>query len=325
MSTKAEGLASKFGANLSGIINLKPGAEGQGQGRPPVSPPPVDPYGGAIKSKKYGELPIDQIDRDPEQPREEFDEADLQTLAQSIRRKGQLQPIRVTPGAEAGRWVVLVGERRWRACKLAGLASIEVKFVEGPITEADRAEEQLMENIARCDLKPAEQGKGYRRLMSLRSWTVKDLIAELEVEPTSVHRALGLARLPDDVAALVDAGKIKPTAGYEISKLEDPDDVRELARAAAENRLDHKGVVEAVARRKKPAAEPKAKAEGRGAKSPAKPQRPTFEVFRAGAAKVTVEFRKAVDPRAVLVALEEAANRQRERVGAIEGDDRDAA
>ena len=335
MSTKADHLAAKFGANLSGIVGLRP--------TPPTSQPPTpaDPssagkHDRATRLKSFGEFPIDQVDRDPTQPREDFDEGDLQRLADSIRRKGQLTPIRVRWNHETNRWVVLVGERRWRACKLAGLATIKVDFVEGPTTEADRLEEQIYENVARAAFKPAEEGKAYQRLMTLKGWTIAELIAELKVEPTSVHRALGLARLPDDVAALVDQGAIRPTAAYELSKLPDPDEVRTLAQAVIENHLGHKAVVEAVTRRKEAAVEAqtqtqtptetparaKSSGQGRGA---SKPQRPTFEVFRAGGGKVTVAFKKAVDARAILAALEEATARQREKVEAIEGPTRDVA
>ncbi len=313
MSTKADQLAAKFGTSLSQIVGMKPG---EAAFRPAPEPARADRYGGAVKSKMFAELPIGQVDRDPSQPREEFDDVKLQSLADSIRRKGQLQPIRVTPGGEVGRWMVLVGERRFRACKLAGLATIEVRFVEGPITDADRLEEQIFENVARDDFKPAEEGKAYRRLMELNGWSVKELIGELKIEPTSVHRALGLARLPDDVAAMVDRGEIKPTAAYELSKIADADEVRDLAHAVVGSGLGHKEVVEAVAKRK---------AASKGGKSPAKPTRPTFEVIRAGGATVTVEFRKAVDARSVLAALEEATSRQRAKVEAIEGSGRDVA
>ena len=333
MSTKADHLAAKFGANLSGIVGLRP--------TPPTDQPPTptDPassgkHDRATRLKSFGDFPIDQVDRDPTQPREDFDEADLQRLADSIRRKGQLTPIRVRWSHETNRWVVLVGERRWRACKLAGLTTIKVDFVEGPTTEADRLEEQIYENVARAAFRPAEEGKAYQRLMTLKGWTIAELIGELKVEPTSVHRALGLARLPDDIAALVDQGAIRPTAAYELSKLPDADEVRGLARAVVENNLGHKAVVEAVAKRKEAAAQTqtrgngevktKAKSSGRG-RGATKPQRPTFEVFRAGAGKVTVEFKKAVDARVILAALEAATTRQREKVEAIEGHSRDVA
>ena len=330
MSTKADQLATKFGANLSGIVGLRPTPPTD----QPTSPISAGKHDRATRLKSFGDFPIDQVDRDPTQPREDFDEADLQRLADSIRRKGQLTPIRVRWSHETNRWVVLVGERRWRACKLAGLTTIKVDFVEGPTTEADRLEEQIYENVARAAFKPAEEGKAYQRLMTLKGWTVAELIGELKVEPTSVHRALGLARLPDDVAALVDQGVIRPTAAYELSKLPDADEVRTLAQAVVANNLGHKAVVEAVTKRKEAAAQTqsetetaspaKAKSSGQG-RGAGKPQRPTFEVFRSGGGKVTVEFKKSVDARAILAALEEATTRQREKVEAIEGHSRDVA
>ena len=134
----------------------------------------------------------------------------------SIKRFGQLAPIRVRHDPARDTWVVLVGERRLRACKLAGLERVRVEFVEREMTEADVLAEQVVENAVRADLQPVEAGRAYKRLMDLNGWTAQQVAETLGIEPTAVYRALSLLELPEDVAAQVDAGEIKATAAYEI-------------------------------------------------------------------------------------------------------------
>src|SRR4051794_21833237 len=87
----------------------------------PLSPARMD---GVARSKAALEIPVDKIDRDPGQPREEFDEEALSRLAESIRARGLLQPVRVRWSEERGRYVLIAGERRWRAAGMAGLPTI---------------------------------------------------------------------------------------------------------------------------------------------------------------------------------------------------------
>ena len=141
-----------------------------------------------------------------DQPRTEFDDDELQRLAESIQRFGQLAPIRVRYDEPTDRWIVLVGERRLRACRLAGLETIRVELVERAMTDADILAEQIVENAVRADLQPVEQAHAYRRLMDLNGWNAQELAATLGIEPTKVYRALALLKLPEEVAEQVDAG-----------------------------------------------------------------------------------------------------------------------
>jgi ParB family transcriptional regulator, chromosome partitioning protein len=297
--SKAEDMAQRYGATIAGVVGRRPGPEAL-----PAAPPPPDPYAGAVKIQKFAELPIEAIDRDESQPREEFDEPDLLRLADSIRRFGQLAPIRVRPGASPGRWIVLVGERRLRACRLAGKDRVRVEFVERPMTEADVLAEQLVENVARADLKPVEEGRAYRRLMDKNGWTVEQVAETFGVEPTKIHRRLGLLDLPGDIAARVDAGEIRPTAAYEISKLQIADDQRAVAEKVLAEGLDHAGTVAEVKRVRAA----RSRSKGRGAK--AKPRKVTSEVIRTTAGpRVTVEHKKGLTPELTAAALREAAER----------------
>lgn len=259
-----------------------------------------------MRTRSFAELPVDAVVGDEAQPREEFDPEDLRWLAESITRFGQLAPIRVRHDAPNNRWVVLVGERRLRACKLAGLERVRVEFVERAMTEAEILAEQIVENAVRADLQPVEEGRAYRRLMDHNGWTARQLADSIGVEATAVYRALALLRLPEDVAERVDSGEIKATAAYEIAKLQIADDQRAVAEAVVAGHLDHKATVEEVARRRAPTA-PAGGSKGRGA-ARGRPKLPTTRTIKTGSGlKVTIEGRKGFDPEALLAALREAA------------------
>jgi ParB family chromosome partitioning protein len=95
-------------------------------------------------------------------------------LAQSIRDKGQLSPIRVRWSAEADKWIIVVGQRRWRATQRAGLTTIDCYFHEQDLSESQILEEQLIENCLREDLQPLEEAKACEKLMELNGWNAKE-------------------------------------------------------------------------------------------------------------------------------------------------------
>jgi ParB family chromosome partitioning protein len=242
MSAKAEDMLQRYGPTIARTVTPRPADT------PAPRAVPADRFAGAVKSRTFGEMPVDAIACAP-QPRTEFDEEDLARLAESIKRFGQLAPIRVRHDAPRNEWVVLVGERRLRACRLAGLERVRVEFVERGMAESDVLAEQVVENAVRADLQPVEAGRAYKRLMELNDWTAQQLAETLGIEPTAVYRALAMLKLPDDVAAQVDAGVIKATAAYELSKLQDADDRRAVAQKVMAEGLDHKATVAEVRRR----------------------------------------------------------------------------
>ncbi len=160
-------------------------------------------------------------------------------MADSLREHGQLAPIRVRWSDELGKWVIIAGERRWRAAKLAGLPAIECYFHADEMSPSEVLEQQLIENLLREDLKPVEEARAYAALMELNGWTGKQVAERLRVPAPQVSRALALLRLPDDIRQRVDAGEIAARAGYEQSKLENADHQRQLADRAAADNLTH--------------------------------------------------------------------------------------
>jgi len=302
--SKANDLMAKYGGNIAQTVGIRPGLAPQGV--TPEAPP--DKYAGAVKSRTFGEMPVESIEAGP-QPRTEFDDQELARLAESIKRYGQLAPIRIRHDEARGRWVVLVGERRLRACRLAGLPRVRVEFVERAMTEADILAEQVVENAVRADLKPVEQTRAYRRLMEMNGWTAQQLAETLDVEPTLVYRSLGLERLAGDVAERVDEGAIRATAAYEISKLQFADDQRAVAEKVVAEGLDHAGTVAEV-KRIKAEREGKSRAGLKGrAAIRARPR--TSRTLKAAGCRITVENRRGVDDALLLAALEEAAGQLR--------------
>lgn len=167
----------------------------------------------------FGTISIDQIQPDPKQPRTEFDDAGIQELAASIKRKGQLQPIRVRWSEDLESWIIIAGERRWRATGVAGLETIACHFHDGDLSESEILEEQIIENIQRQSLQPLEEAKAFASLIAMNQWKGKDVAKALGIHPAKVSRSLALLKLPIDVQAQVASGELPARTAYEISKL----------------------------------------------------------------------------------------------------------
>src|SRR5690606_17908605 len=142
------------------------------------------------------------------QPRLEFADEAIERLAASIRDKGQLSAIRVRWSDDHQKWIIIAGERRWRATQRAGLPTIDCYFHEEEISRSEVLEQQLIENLLREDLKPVEQAKAFAGLMDLNEWAAKRVAEALRVQPSTVSRALALLKLPEEIQQRVDAGDL---------------------------------------------------------------------------------------------------------------------
>jgi ParB family transcriptional regulator, chromosome partitioning protein len=161
------------------------------------------------------ELPLGKIFPNPDQPRKDFDQEKLEELAMSIKEYGVLEPIVVTPRAD--RFMIIAGERRYRASLLAGLDAIPARVIEAD--DALVEELALLENIQRQDLNIIEEGKAYRRLLD-RGWTVEELAKKLGYKKTGpIYDRLSLLNLKPEYQELVIKGALAPLQAYEISRL----------------------------------------------------------------------------------------------------------
>ena len=131
------------------------------------------------KKNNLVELPLESVIPDPTQPRKKFDEEKLKELAESIKQHGLLEPILVKP-IEDGKYQIIAGERRWRACKIAGLPTIKAIVWEGEISEDKKHLLQIIENLQRDDLNPIEEAESYKKLIDGFGYTHQELAKKLE-------------------------------------------------------------------------------------------------------------------------------------------------
>ena len=159
--------------------------------------------------KVSNEVPIDSVHPNPDQPRTQFKKEELQELSSSIEAHGLLQPILVRKtGADT--YEIIAGERRWQACKMAGLEKIPICIKEAD--DDNSLELALIENIQRSNLNPIEEAYGYRRLMERRNMTQSEVAQVMSKGRSTVANALRLLDLPERAQQLLFEEKI--TAGH---------------------------------------------------------------------------------------------------------------
>ena len=207
---------------MTANVNESIGIRNSDSLRPALSPVASAKDVGRRANRSFGQIEIDRIQPDPDQPRVEFDEEALSQLAASIRDRGQLAPIRVRWSDSHGKWLIISGERRWRAANRAGLKTIDCYFQEQALSPTQILEEQLIENLLRQDLRPIEEAESFQRLMQVNAWNGKQLASALNISPTRVSRALALLKLPHEMRVRIDTGDLSARAGYELSKLPEP-------------------------------------------------------------------------------------------------------
>lgn len=155
-------------------------------------------------------VPVEKLEPNPQQPRLDFRQDELESLADSIRQKGVIQPliVRRKPGRDA--YEIVAGERRWRAAQLAQLH--EVPVVVRELSDTEVLEVAIIENIQRADLNSIEEALGFRQLMTRFGHTQEKLAEALSKSRSHVANLLRLLTLPDDVQELVRDGKL--SAGH---------------------------------------------------------------------------------------------------------------
>jgi ParB family chromosome partitioning protein len=177
------------------------------------------------------ELPLHSILPNPAQPRRRFDEVELRELADSLSECGVLAPVLVRPLAD-GSYQLVAGERRWRAARLAGLASIPALVSRYD----DRAalEVGLIENMARKDLNPVEQARVCATLANELGLSLRQIGRRVGCQRSLVWHLIGLLELPGEVLELLERGELSRSHGMALRKVKDLDARLALARAAVE-------------------------------------------------------------------------------------------
>ena len=155
-------------------------------------------------------IPVAHLVPHPHQPRQRFDEAEIESLAASIREKGIVQPLVVRPAGDGERYQIVAGERRWRAAQRVGLH--ELPAVVRHLSDAESLEIALVENLQRRDLDPLEEAEAYHRLVREFNHRQEDVALALGKSRSHVANTIRLLELPERVKALLADGAI--SAGH---------------------------------------------------------------------------------------------------------------
>jgi ParB family transcriptional regulator, chromosome partitioning protein len=183
--------------------------------------------GGAASSPELVQLPLGSIKPNSRQPRRRFDAEGISELADSVRAQGLVQPIVVRPLAD-GRWELIAGERRLRAARAAGLATIPALVRESD--DRDSLLLALVENVAREDLSPIEEARAYSVLMDEFSLSLGEVAERVGRSKPTVSNRIRLLELPEDVIGLLERGLISEGHARAILAVPGHDERRALAR-----------------------------------------------------------------------------------------------
>ena len=161
------------------------------------------------ENSPYQLLPIYKVEPNADQPRQDFDEEELQALSDSIATHGVIQPLTVRE-LPSGYYQIIAGERRWRAARMANLREIPAVIVEADDKKA--MELALIENLQRQDLNPVEEALGYQSLMGDYGLTQEETASRVGKSRPAVANALRLLQLPEEVLEMLRSGKL--SAGH---------------------------------------------------------------------------------------------------------------
>lgn len=200
-------------------------------------------------------LPLREIEPDPDQPRKNFDEEALAALAQSITENGLLQPVAVRPKKAGPGYIIIAGERRWRAARMAGLD--EVPVIVKDVTDEQAAALALIENLQREDLDPIEVAEGCRRLIDQYGLTQEQAAQRLGKSRSALTNTLRLLGLPDDVREAVRTGGISTGHAKAILGLPSAEIMSAAARQVMEKSLNVRQTEALCRKLSKPPKEPK--------------------------------------------------------------------
>ena len=200
-------------------------------------------------TEELRELPVNLIRTNPKQPRRSFDEEALVALAESIRRRGLLQPVLVRPVA-GGTYELIAGERRWRAARLAERETLPALVRHGQ--DATSLELALIENMAREDLNPVEQARGCAALVEELGLTREEVGLRVGKSRVSVSNLIRLLELPDEALELIERGDLSEGHGRALLITGDHDARRRLAREAARGRWSVRELEQRVRRSARP-------------------------------------------------------------------------
>ena len=201
---------------------------GIGRGLAAILPPTRE------QGESLQQIPVALIEPNPRQPRTNFDDQDLEELAESVRARGVLQPVLIRP-LPGGRYELVAGERRLRAARLAGLDRVPalVRSTE----DDERLELALIENMARQDLNPVDAARACAALVDELGLSKEEIGRRVGRSRAAISNMVRLLELPDDVLRMLESGELSEGHGRAILQLRDRNAQRALARRACDEGL----------------------------------------------------------------------------------------
>ena len=198
------GLGKGLDALLNNIDDDEPKNASE---EPQASAPPPASAAASSKNKtqEIVQLPVEKLVPNPGQPRKNFDETELNELSESIKTYGIIQPV-IAADAGDGTYIIIAGERRTRAARLAGLETVPAIIRD--YTDQKRLEISLIENIQRTDLNPIEEAAAYKNLMDFSKLSQDELAARVGKNRSTVANALRLLKLPVEIQKSIEEGKV---------------------------------------------------------------------------------------------------------------------
>jgi ParB family chromosome partitioning protein len=215
------------------------------------------PGGETPSSAGISQIPVDQIDPNPRQPRSHFDADEIEELAASVRQYGVIQPLILAHSPQVGRYLLIAGERRLLAARLAGLPNVPAILREA--SEQEHLELALIENIQRADLSPLEQAEAYRQLAEEFVLSHEEISARVGKSRSAVTNTLRLLKLPASVQKALTEGQISEGHARALLALPSPAAQGAALHSILKNNLNVRQTEELVRRLsgEKPTAQPR--------------------------------------------------------------------
>ena len=242
-------------------------------------------------------LPIAKIVPDPDQPRKTFSDDSITRTAASLTSIGQLVPILVRYDEPADSFIIIDGERRFRAATLAGLVELSC-VVDNEANRETVLEIQLVVNALREDVNPMEQARAWARLAEIRRVSIRELARSLNYDHSMVGRKISLLSLPEEIQAAIEANQIPQETGIALAQVADPVKQAELSERAIKGDLPRSELRQQTAKSSRTRS---AKARTKGKSKPI-----TSRTFKenSGGYRITIERAKGINPATMLEALQ---------------------
>jgi ParB family chromosome partitioning protein len=212
---------------------------------------------GVTDLSRIEEMDINRLEPNRDQPRRDFDESALAELTGSIRDQGVISPLIVTPTPDSEYYMIVAGERRWRAARMAGLSTVPVIVRE--LTKEDVQRQALVDNIVRQDLNAMEEAEAFDRLIREYGMTQEELASALGKSRPAVTNTMRLLNLPDAIREMVRQGELSPGHARAILALKDASSQSTAAAEILKKELSVRDAEKLVRDIKEPAAKKPAK------------------------------------------------------------------